>query len=410
MPDPISTGCPFSGAAPTFPQQRLCPISPPPAYYEWREEGPLKRVTLWDGQEVWMVLGHEESRTLLNDPRVSADSSNPNYPGVNRSMTMMRKNFRTFISMDPPEHTIQRRMLTGEFTLKRIEAMRPMVQAMADKLLDNLTANGANGFDFVEEFAFPLTSNMICGLLGVPYEDHDFFQAKAAILASAKTSPEDAAKASKELCTDYIGSLIRKKDAAPQDDLLSRLVVNYMRPGTISYEGLIALSRLLLVAGHETSANTMSVGLLALLQHPEQLAELRANQELMPNAVEEILRYCDVTHGGRRRVALEDIEIAGQTIRAGEGIICHNQIANRSPEAFDDPDRFDIHRDARGHMAFGHGVHQCLGQPLARLELNIGLTTMLRRLPDFRLAVPAETLKFKSDMLVYGVHNLPLTW
>lgn len=401
--------CPYSGAEPAFAQARACPLSPPPAYADWRQEGALKRVKLWDGSTAWVATRYEDVRALLADPRVSADARKPGFPGQSATVATMRQRYPTFIVMDPPEHTVNRRMITGEFTLKRIEAMRPQVQAMADRLIDQLLDKGPPT-DFVEDFAFPLTSLVICNLLGVPYEDHGFFQSKANILASANSTPEQVATASRELCDEYIASLIRRKDASPQDDLLSRLVVQQMRPGHISFEGLVALGRLLLIAGHETSANTLSVGLLTLLRHPEQLAALYRDPDLVRSAVEEILRYVDVTHNGRRRIATQDIAYGDQVIRAGEGIIAHNPSANRDPDMFEDPDRFDVHRDARAHVAFGYGVHQCLGQPLARLELTTALSTLLRRMPGLQLATAFDTLRFKDDLLVYGVHHLPLTW
>lgn len=407
--DAAGAKCPFSGAAPAFVQARSCPFSPPTAYDDWRAEGKLKKVTLWDGSSAWMATRYEDVRKLLADPRVSADARKPGFPGQSATVSTMRQRYRTFIVMDTPEHTPQRRMLTGEFTLKRIEAMRPRVQAMADQLVDQLLEEGPPA-DFVEDFAFPLTSLVICDLLGVPYEDHAFFQERATILASASSTPEQVAKASRELCDEYIGDLIRRKDLQVRDDLLSRLIVNYMRPGHISFEGLVALGRLLLIAGHETSANTLSVGMLALMQNPDQMEALRADPQLIRPAVEEILRYVDVTHNGRRRVATEDILLGDQLIRAGEGIIAHNPSANRDPAVFADPERFDVRRDAREHVAFGYGVHQCLGQPLARLELTTALSTVLTRMPPLRLATDFERLAFKDDLLVYGVHHLPVTW
>ncbi len=219
-----------------------------------------------------------------------------------------------------------------------------------------------------------------------------------------------AAEASKELCEGYIGDLIDRKNADPQDDLLSRVIVAQFRTGNISRQDLISMSRLLLVAGHETSANTMGMGILTLLEHPDQLKALIEEPSLLNSAVEEILRYVDVAHSGRRRTATEDIEIAGQVIRAGEGIIAHNPSANRDVRMFDDADRFDIRRDATGHVAFGYGVHQCLGQPLARAELQTVFGTLFRRIPTLRLAVPMSELTFKDDMFVYGVDSLPVAW
>ncbi len=324
-------------------------------------------------------------------------------------MLLMRKQYRTFMSMDPPDHGFQRRMLTAEFTVKRIEQLRPRMQAIVDERVDGMLAKGPPA-EIIEDLALALPSLMICDLLGVPYEDQEFFQSRASIIASSSTSVAKAAEASKELCEGYIGDLIDRKNADPQDDLLSRVIVAQFRTGNISRQDLISMSRLLLVAGHETSANTMGMGILTLLEHPDQLKALIEEPSLLNSAVEEILRYVDVAHSGRRRTATEDIEIAGQVIRAGEGIIAHNPSANRDVRMFDDADRFDIRRDATGHVAFGYGVHQCLGQPLARAELQTVFGTLFRRIPTLRLAVPMSELTFKDDMFVYGVDSLPVAW
>jgi cytochrome P450 len=405
-----AAGCPYhAGVVPSYPMVRSCPLDPPPALRELRKVQPIAKVKLWTGQEAWVVTRYDDVRALLSDPRVSADNSRPNYPGASPGMTEVRKKYPSFISMDAPEHPFFRRMLTGEFTLKRIEAMRPRIQSIVDERIDEMLAKGPPA-DLVEGLTLALPITMICDLLGVPYADQPFFHEKANLIADAKTPPAVSAEAIRELCDDYIGSLIRKKDAEPGEDLLSRLIVNQLRPGHVTKQQLIGIARLLLVAGHETSANTMSLGMLALLEHPDQKQALLEDPSLLNGAVEEILRYVDATHAGRRRTALEDIGIGGVLIRAGDGIICHNPAANRDSAAFEDADRFDIRRDARHHVAFGYGVHQCLGQPLARAELQIVFSTLMRRMPTMRLAAPVSELKFKEDNFVYGVEHLPIAW
>ncbi len=403
-------GCPMHGAgAAIYPMPRSCPFDPPPALREMRQNEPLARVKLWNDQEVWLATRYEDVRSLLSDPRVSADSGHPGFPGQSPGMSLMRKQYRTFMSMDPPEHGQYRRMLTAEFTVKRIEQLRPRMQAIVDERIDAILAKGAPA-ELIEDLALALPSFMICDLLGIPYEDQEFFQSRGSIIASSKTSAAEAAAVSKELCDGYIGDLIDRKNAEPKDDLLSRVIVAQYQTGHITRKDLISMSRLLLVAGHETSANTMGMGILTLLQHPDQLLILQNDPSLLNNTVEEILRYVDVAHSGRRRTAMEDIEIAGQTIRAGDGIIAHNPSANRDVRMFSDADRFDIRRNTSGHVAFGFGVHQCLGQPLARAELQTVFGTLFRRIPTLRLAVPFEELAFKDDMFVYGVDALPVAW
>jgi cytochrome P450 len=406
-----AAGCPFhAGQIPDYPTRRSsCPLDPPPAIAELRKTQPIARVKMWTGQEAWLVTSYELVRSLLTDIRVSADNSKPGYPGANPGMAMVRQKYPSFITMDAPQHPYFRRMLTADFTVKRIEAMRPRIQALVDEQIDAILAKGPPA-DIVHELLLALPMTMICDLLGVPYEDQHFFHEKGMIIANARTPPAVAAQAIVELCDGYIGDLIDRKNVDPGNDMFSRLVVNQLRPGHITKQQLIGIGRLLLVAGHETSANTMSLGLLALLENPDQQKALVEDSSLLNGAVEEILRYVDAAHAGRRRTALEDIEIGGVTIRAGEGIICHNPAADRDPATFPEPDRFDIRRDARGHVAFGYGVHQCLGQPLARAEVQIAIGTLMRRIPNMRLAVPVSELDFKEDNFVYGVEHLPVTW
>jgi cytochrome P450 len=269
---------------------------------------------------------------------------------------------------------------------------------------------GPNPADLVEAFALPVPSLVICDLLDVPYDDHDFFQHSSKTLINRDSTPDQRTAASTELA-DYLGRLVAAKVRRPGDDLLSRLGER-IEAGELTVREATEMAVLLLIAGHETTANMIALGTAALLRHPDQLALLRDGDDpaIAANAVEELLRYLNITHSGRRRVALEDIEVAGQVIRAGEGLVLPNDIANRDPEAFPDPDRLDLSRRARHHVAFGFGVHQCLGQPLARLELEIAYRTLYRRLPGLRLAIDFDDIPFKHDGFVYGVYRLPVSW
>ena len=291
-----------------------------------------------------------------------------------------------------------------------MEALRPSIQRIVDERIDALLA-GPRPVDLVEAFALPVPSLVICHLLGVPYADHDFFQRRARLLVSRDETVERATTAQDEL-TDYLDAVIADKLAAPADDLLSKLAVEHVATGELSRRDAALMALLLLIAGHETTANMIALGTLALLEHPDQLAALRDTDDpaLIAGAVEELLRYLTITHSGRRRVALQDIEIGGQTIHAGEGIVLANDAANRDNHAFPDADQLDVHRDARGHLAFGFGVHQCVGQPLARVELEVVYGTLYRRLPGLRLAAPLEQIPFKHDSIVYGVYELPVTF
>ncbi|GAA0643508.1 cytochrome P450 [Kutzneria viridogrisea] len=398
---------------PTFPMTRAkgCPFDPSPELTELGEKGPVNRVRIWDGSTPWLITGYEEQRAALADPRISADVRKEGYPHVSESGKARRQHLQAFITMDNPEHDVHRRMLTRDFMVKRIEKLRPRVQEIVDGLIDQMLA-GPRPADLVRDFALPVPSLVICELLGVPYADHDFFQRCSSRLLNRTVSAEEALAISDEL-RNYLIKLVAAKDAEPADDLLSRLVVEQLRTGALTDVEVADMAVLLLIAGHETTANMIALGTTALLQHPEQLAELRETEDpkLVANAVEELLRYLHIVHSGRRRVATEDIEIGGQLIRAGEGLIAAGEIGNREQGAFEgDPGELDIHRQSRHHVAFGYGIHQCLGQPLARMELQVVYSTLYRRIPTLRLAVPLEEIEFKHDMIVYGVHSLPVEW
>ncbi|MEU1930618.1 MULTISPECIES: cytochrome P450 [Streptomyces] len=407
MTSTVRTGGAQAPSAPEFPMPRAegCPFDPPPALKKEQEQGPLRKVRLWDGTTPWLVTRYADQRALLADPRTSADITRPGYP----SSAPVRGSSFSFILMDDPEHARQRRMVTAPFTIKRVEAMRPAVQKIVDGLIDDMLA-GPPRADLVQAFALPVPSLVICELLGVPYADHDFFQENSKILISRSAAPEERGAAHAKLI-GYLDELMGHKIARPADDLLSGLGTR-VGAGELSRREAAETGVLLLIAGHETTANMIALGTLALLEHPDQLALLRDSDDpkAVAGAVEELLRYLNITHGGRRRVAVEDIEIGGEVIRAGEGIIVPNDIGNRDPEVFADPDRLDLGRDARRHVAFGFGVHQCLGQPLARMELQVVYSTLYRRIPTLRLDAGLEDLSFKHDGAVYGVYELPVAW
>jgi cytochrome P450 len=396
---------------PEYPMPRAagCPFDPPPALRTLQADAPIARVRLWDGSTPWLISRYDHQRALLSDPRISADDTHPHYPHTTTGQKA-RKKARSFVGMDDPEHARLRRMVTAPFSVKRVEALRPAIQKIVDGLIDDMLT-GPTPVDLVQAFALPVPSLVISELLGVPYADHDFFQRNSRLLVNRDAPPEEVLAADHRLI-DYLDRLIVEKLADPGEDLLSQLSVQRVATGELSRQEAAQIGRLLLVAGHETTANMIALGTLALLQHPDQLAELRKTEDpkLIAGAVEELLRYLNIVHSGRRRMALENIEIDGQTIRAGEGVILANDIGNRDTTAFADPDRLDIHRDARRHLAFGFGVHQCLGQPLARVELQVVYGTLYRRIPTLRLAVDLDQVPFKHDAVVYGVYELPVTW
>ncbi|GAB3933556.1 cytochrome P450 [Kribbella albertanoniae] len=398
--------------APEYPMARAagCPFDPPPKLRELQDEAPLVKVDVF-GQSVWLVTRYDEQRRLMSDPRLSSDVTKPGYP--NQQPVQLPKDDDGpgigFILMDDPEHARLRRMVTAPFMIKRVEAMRPQVQKIVDDLIDDLLA-GPKPVDLVQAFALPIPSLVICQLLGVPYEDHDFFQVNSSILLRTTETIEARNKARGNI-GGYLHELMGDKLENPKDDLLSGLAER-VRAGELSRKDAAGIGVLLLIAGHETTANMIALGTLALLEHPDQLAKLRDTDDpkLIASAVEELLRYLNITHNGRRRAILEDIEFDGQILKAGEGVIFPNDIANRDPEMFPEPDTLDLTRDARRHVAFGFGVHQCLGQPLARLELQVVYGTLYRRIPTLRRAIELDEVPFKHDGAVYGVYSLPVTW
>ncbi|GHF49839.1 cytochrome P450 [Streptomyces mashuensis] len=393
-------------ATPVFPQDRTCPYDPPPAYPELAAQGPLSRMSLYDGREVWFVTGHAEARALLADPRLSSDRHRPEFPVV---LPAAEKQAETdpvpLVSVDDPEHARQRRMLIRYFSHKRITALRPFIQSTVDRLIDAMLAAG-NEAELVSAFALPVPSMVICELLGVPYADHDFFEGCSRRLLSAGTS--DEVIAARDELLDYLGGLVDEGRAA-EGGLLAEVAAEHIATGGTDREELRNIALILLVAGHETTANMISLGTYVLLRHPEQLAALRADPALLPGAVEELLRHLSIADG-MVRLATEDIEIAGHTIRAGEGVLFPTSVINRDATVYEDPDRLDVRRTARHHVAFGHGVHQCLGQNLARAEMEIAFSALLTRIPGLRLAVAPEEVSFKPGTTIQGLYTLPVAW
>ncbi|MET8179277.1 cytochrome P450 [Streptomyces sp. NPDC005336] len=396
---------------PQFPMTRSCPFSPPEQYAKLRESEPVSRATLKvNGKPAWLVTTHEHVKKVLGDSRVTANLKLPGYPlQVPVPEEMLQAVPLTFLSMDPPEHTVQRRMLAPEFGLRRMRALRERVQQIVDVQIDEMLATGGP-VDLVKALALPVPSHVICELLGVPYKDHPRFEEWAWAIMNHEISEEDRGRAHYEL-DRYVDGLVTAKESEPGDDMISRLIEQNRAEPAVEHSDIVSMARLMLVTGHETTANMIALGTLALLENPEQLKAVKEDAELLPKAVEELLRFFSISDSGTARVALEDIEIGGVTIRAGEGILPLNNSANHDESVFPEADTLDFHRkEARSHLAFGYGIHQCIGQNLARLELEIVYGTLFRRIPELRPAAPLSELKFKDDAMVYGVYELPVTW
>ncbi|MQY21622.1 cytochrome P450 [Nocardia macrotermitis] len=397
---------------PEFPAARSakCPFHPPAELRERHAQAPVSRVRIWDGSTHWLVTGHAEQRVVLSDPRVSADERRPGFPHQNAGMAeTLEHRPLTIFNSDAPEHNRFRRLMTFPFTLKRVEALRSKIQRITDDLIDEMLA-GPAPTDLVTALALPLPSLMICELLGVPYSDKEFFQRHAAVAVDRNATAAQNARSSIEI-VEYLAGLISARIDDPGEGWVSELAAR-VKAGETTVAEAAQLGVVLLIAGHETSANMIALGTLALLQNPDQLAVFRDSDDpkVIAGGVEEMLRYLSIAQHGLRRIATEDIEVGGVLIRAGDGIITPLPVANWDPAVFPEPEQLDLHRPARAHHAFGFGIHQCVGQQLARVELQIVYGTLYRRIPTLALATSIEEIEFKDDMFAFGVHELPVTW
>ncbi|MFD7746536.1 cytochrome P450 [Streptomyces sp. NPDC059698] len=379
---------------------------PYPVYAALREEGPVHRVRIPEGTDAWLVVGYELGRDLLADQRLSKRWSRAS-PALGIGKVSAGT---SMLSSDAPDHTRLRKLVAREFTARRMERLAPRVQEMTDGLLDAMLAAPDRTADLVEALSFPLPMAVICELLGVPFLDREKFRTWS---GQAVSSVDPAVRASSaEAMTGYITGLLADKRAEPGEDLLSALIHTADEDGDrLSGDELIGMVWLLLVAGHETTVNLITNGVHSLLAHPDQLAALRADFSLIDNAVEEILRFEGPVETPTYRFTTEPVEVGGVVIPGGgELVLVAMSDANRDPARFPDASRFDITRDARGHIAFGHGIHYCLGAPLARIEARTAIRSLLERCPDLRPAADPATLTWRTGMLMRGPLSLPVAW
>ncbi|OBB58709.1 cytochrome [Mycobacterium sp. 852013-51886_SCH5428379] len=361
------------------------------------------------GMDIYLVTRHDDVKAVLSDHERFSNTRPPGFVGAGAPVSdaeQARAQAGNLLANDPPEHQRLRRMLTPAFTQRRIKALEPRIEAIVTEHLDAMAAAGPPA-DLVESFALPIPSLVICELLGVPYADREDFQRRSARQLDLSLPIPERLEVARQ-ARAYMGSLVTRARRAPGDDILGMLVRDH--GPELTDDELIGIAGLLLLAGHETTSNMLSLGTLALLRHPDQFAAVRDDPTAVAPAVEELLRWLSIVHSGIPRITTTDVEIAGVAIPAGELVFVSLPSANRDPAFTDAPEVLDIGRGAPGHLAFGHGVHHCLGAPLARLEMRIALPALLRRFPDLQLAEPFDGVQFRSFHFIYGLRSLAVRW
>jgi cytochrome P450 len=381
---------------------------PFPTLAALRESGPVHRVTMRPGVPVWVVTRYADVLAAFSDPRLSSDPHR-----THEFDAILDGDYfsRSMIGTDPPEHTRLRRLVSKAFTARRVEALRPRVQRITDDLLDRISPRGRA--DLVAEFALPLPITVIGELLGVPESDRARFRSWTDEILDQPVDfrrEQERVLANRRRMHGYLTDLIAAKRGHRGDDLLSALIDTSDEGDRLDEQDLMAMTFLLLIAGYVTTVNLIGNGTLALLRAPEQLARLRADPALVPGAVEEFLRFDGPVNPGVTRYAAEDLEIAGVPIARGDIVLLATAAADRDPDRFADPDRLDVTAPDRGHLAFGHGIHYCLGAPLARLEAQVAFSALLARLPGLALAVPAEDLIWQAGGVLRGLRELPVVF
>ena len=402
-------GCPFQ-PLPDYPIRRdpAQPFALPPLVTHLRQERPISKVRLWDGNEAWLLTRMEDVRAMLGDDRFSNAATHERYPTWSAAVKAQKTTSASFLRKDKPEHTAERRLWQAFFTPAHINALKVDIQRLVDQAIDTMIASGQPA-DLCATLAPAVPTGVISRLLGVPDADLPFIQWVGVTRTSITSSREEVQQALNELHAYWLRA-IDARAVTPGDDLVSQLIVSEVRTGRISRENLASMCILVVLAGFGTTADMIGLGTLMLLQHPDTLARLRADPAHLPAVLDEILRYTSIAQHGLARVALEDVRIGNVTIRQGEGVIAHLASANRDESMFDHPDEFDDQRNTRFHVAFGSGPHVCIGAPLARAELQIVFETLFRRLPGLRVAARPDAIAYRLDSLFLGVERLLVEW
>ena len=394
--------------APTMPlHMRRNRFAPVDELRELREGEGVRRIETPFGATLWIATRYADVREVLGDATRFSNRMAFRPPTDPRSEEEREKaRAGQLLALDPPEHTRLRRLLRPEFTVRRMQRLEPRIVEIVDEHLDAMAAAGSPA-DLVPTFALPIPSLVICELLGVPYADRESFQRRTSKLLDLSLPMEERLELGRE-SREYMAGLVAGAQAEPGEDMLGMLVREHGHD--LTTDELIGIAQLLLIAGHETTSNMLGLGTLALLRHPDQLALVRDEPAAVGHAVEEMLRFLGIVHSGIPRTTTEDVEVGGVVIPADSLVVLALAGANRDPRFLTGADRLDVTRDAGGHLAFGHGVHHCLGAPLARMEMRIAFPALLRRFPGLAPAVPFEEVSFRAFHFIYGLQSLPVTW
>jgi cytochrome P450 len=390
-----------------FPFARTDPLEPPPEYAELRAEQPVARATLPSGHEIWLVTRYDDVRRILADPRFSREAiTRPDAP----RLLPVAAGSKSIFVMDPPEHTRLRKLVGAAFTGRQIEKLTRRVEELAAELLGQMVATGSPA-DVIEHLAQPLPIAVICEMLGVPPADRAIFSDWTDVMLGVGGKATDEVVAAARGLRTYLSDMVASKQREPADDLLTVLVQARDRDDSLSSEELIAFAETLLMAGYHATTAEIAHAVIALTSRPAALHRLNEHRDEVPAAVEELLRHSQAGGGvGAVRIALEDVRIGDVTVKAGEAVLPSINSANRDEQVFAEPDELNLGRTPNRHLAFGHGIHHCLGAPLGRIELVVALNTLLDQLGEFRLAIEPDALKWTVNRAFIRPEKLPLSW
>ncbi|GLF95302.1 cytochrome P450 [Streptomyces yaizuensis] len=399
-------------SAPSYPLPKdpARPLDPPPAYRALRASDPITRVRAWDGSSPWLITRYEDARRAHLDRRLVADVKAPGYPHISASSRVRGEGVVPFPFTPPEQYAARRALYLKEFHPGRVAELRPFVQRVTDERIDAMLA-GKRPADLLRDLALPLATQTVCELLGMSSADRDALHRLSRTVASRTAPAQEVARALTALEAHFHALVADRRDG--RDGLIGRIVRDHVRTGELDEHDAAADLMILFFAGHGPTAYMIAAGAVALLRHPRQIGVLTGTDDERAHAVaiHELLRYVTVSHNARQRVATESLELGGQLIRAGEGVLIQTDSANRDERRFPHPDRLDLGRaEAPRHLSLGLGRGHCVGHALAHLELDVTFTTLFRRIPGLRLATGLAEVPFIPDENLLGVAELPATW